>query len=392
MAQTIAENSLIATYYLETDHSLTQVAEELVILETTGGWDGSGEPTELFAECTGEVVEVQEQAPGCGLVQVAYPLVNFNLEQAAFSCIWLAMIGGATHALTSYHKSRLVDFELPTSALQYFPGPQFGIQGTRRILSLAAGMPVIGTIIKPTAGLTPDEVADLCYEFAAGGVRFIKDDEKMMNPSYCPLQERVTKVVEALRRAEDQTGEKVLYAPHITAGPDNIRRFADIALEAGANALMVNFFAAGFHSLEILARNYEVPIYAHCGGKEALGRAEGEGVAPEVVAKLARLMGADYFRTGVIGSYLVGSSLPELQSLTVTLTRPMPSIQAAVPVLSGGLKPANLAENLRALGCDVLALSGTGLTRHPQGIRAAVQQTLEIAGQVTQEASRGDAK
>lgn len=384
-----SDENLIATYYLETEGDLQQVARTMIEMETTGGWDGLGGPPELFARCTGQVLEVNEQSPGSGIVRVALPVENFNLEESAFSCLWLALVGGATHALTTYRKSRLMDFELPVSVLRHFPGPQLGMGGTRSLLDLPPGTPVIGTIVKPTAGLTPDEVAELCYEFASGGVRFIKDDEKMMNPAYCPLRERVTKVGEALKRAEDETGQKVLYAPHITTDPDNIRRFADTALAAGAHALMVNFFAAGFQSLEILARNYQVPIYAHCGGKEAFGRAEGQGVAPEVVAKFARLLGADYFRTGILGGYLVGSSLPELQSLTAALTSPMPGIQAAVPVLSGGLKPSNLAENLAAFGCDVLALSGTGLTRYPQGIRVAVQQMLEIAQQVMQQSGRG---
>ena len=382
--------NLIATYYLETDGDLQQVAAAMIEMETSGGWDGPGQPSELFARCTGHIVEINEQGPGTGTVRVAFPVANFNLEESAFSCLWLAMVGGATHALTTYRKSRLVDFDVPASVLRHFPGPQFGIAGTRRLLDLPPGTPVVGTIVKPTAGLTADEVAKLCYEFALGGVRFVKDDEKMMNPAYCPLQERVSKVVEALKRAEDETGQRVLYAPHITTGPDNLRRFADTALQAGASALMVNFFAAGFQSLEVLTRNYQVPIYAHCGGKEAFGRAPGQGVAPEVIAKLARLMGGDYFRTGVIGGYLVGSSLPELQSITTALTSPMEGILAAAPVLSGGLKPANLAENLRAFGCDVLALSGTGLTRHPQGIHAAVQQMLEIAQQVAQEYSGGE--
>ncbi len=376
-------DSLLATYYLETDGDLARVAREVITLETTGGWDGPGEPPPLFAACTGEVVDVQETAPGCGTVQVAFPLINFNLEEAGFASLWLSMVGGGTHALLAYRKSRLVDFRLPEHALVHFPGPQFGMEGTRRLLNLPGGTPVIGTIVKPTCGLTADDVADLLYRMAAGGVRFIKDDEKMLNAAYCPLRERVQKVTAALRRAEDETGQRVLYAPHITTGPQNLERFAETALEAGANALMVNFFAAGFQSLEVLARNFEVPIYAHCGGKEALGREPGQGVAPEVVAKFARLLGGDYFRTGVIGGYLVGGSREELDSLTGVLTEEMPGIRPMAPVLSGGLKPDNLAENLCAFGCDVLALAGTGLTRHPQGIAYAVAEMLRIAGEVS---------
>jgi ribulose 1,5-bisphosphate carboxylase large subunit-like protein len=148
---------------------------------------------------------------------------------------------------------------------------------------------------------------------------------------------------------------------------------------------MVTFFAAGFQSLELLRRQFEVPVYAHCGGKEAFGREPGQGVAPEVVARFARLLGGDYFRTGVIGGYLVGGSREELDSLTAVLSGPMGPVPAAAPVLSGGLKPANLAQNLRAFGCDVLALAGTGLTRHPRGIAVAVEEMLAVAAAVAAE-------
>ncbi|MCC6445810.1 MAG: hypothetical protein IT210_20445 [Armatimonadetes bacterium] len=378
-----ANQSMTATYYLETDGSLAKTARDVVVLETTGGWDGPGEPPELFARATGEVVEVNETRPGCGTVKVAFPMVNFNLEDSGFPSLWLSMVGGGTHALLAYKKSRLVDFALPEEALRRFPGPRFGIEGTRRLLGLPSGVPVIGTIVKPTAGLMAEEVADLCGRMAEGGVRFIKDDEKMLSPAYCPLEERVTRVAHALWRAENKTGQKVLYAPHITTSPWSLGRYAETALKAGASALMVNFFAAGFQSLEFLARNFDVPIYAHCGGKEAFGREPGQGVSPEAVGRFARLLGGDYFRTGVMGGYLVGGSLEELNSLTAVLTEPIPGIRAAVPVLSGGLKPSNLAENLRAFGSDVLALAGTGLTRHPKGIAVAVSEMLQVAGELS---------
>ena len=161
--------NMIATYYLESDADLASVARDIITLETTGGWDGPGDPPPLFAACTGEVVSVNETAPGCGTVQVAFPMINFNLEESAFASLWLAMVGGGTHALLSYKKSRLVDFTLPDKALRHFPGPQFGMEGTRRLLDLAPGLPVIGTIVKPTCGLTADDVADLLYRMAVAG-------------------------------------------------------------------------------------------------------------------------------------------------------------------------------------------------------------------------------
>jgi len=362
-------NYLLARYYVETTGNIERVADRLATMETTGGWIFKTDPTERYASCKGKVHLIEEREKGKGFVLLLFPLSNLNLKEAAFTDLWLSMIGGAAFDMIDYSKSRLIDFALPSHALKYFVGPRFGIRGTRRLLGLAPGEPVIGTIIKPTAGLTPKEVADICYKAALGGVRFIKDDEKMMNPSYCSLAERVKQVTRRLREAEKKTGLEVLYAPHISAGPDKIRENAKTALKNGANALMLNFFGSGFGSLEIIARDkqFNVPIYAHCGGRSAMSRVEGQGVDPSVIAKFARLCGGDYFRTGTLGGYLVGST-EELKAISESLTAEVPGICDSVPVVSGGLNAANLAENLDFFGTDVLALAGSGLLAHPNGI------------------------
>jgi ribulose 1,5-bisphosphate carboxylase large subunit-like protein len=378
----IMETHFLATYYLETQGDLHRVAAEMVTLETTGQWMGlEGEPTPLFTACRGEVVEVREQAPGRGEVVLAFPLVNLNLEEAAFPGLWLTMVGGGTHALKLYEKSRLVDFRLPDSALRYFPGPRFGPEGTRRLLGLGPNDLIVGTIVKPTAGLTPEQVAAICYEAALGGMRFIKDDEKMLNTAYCPLAARVRRVTEALRRAEDQTGQKVLYAPHITAGPDRILDNAYIALENGANALMMNFLAAGFGSLEMLARarDIQVPIYAHCGGKEAFTRVPGQGVDERAIVRFVRLLGGDYFRVSTVGGYLIGGDAETIQRQVAVMREPMGPIKPMMPAVSGGLKPGNLGENLALVGFDAMMLAGSGVNKHPKGIRAGTLAMLQAA-------------
>jgi len=378
LAKPVKDN-LVAVYYIETKKALADVARELVELETTGRWQGRGKPTALFESCRGTVAEVKEKVPGKGVVMLLYPLKNLNLEESAFASIWLYLIGGATHALTAYDKSRLLDFALPDDVIrEHFPGPGFGLTGTRKLLNSPDDEPIIGTIVKPTAGLTAKEVADICYEFAAGGLRFIKDDEKMLNTSYCPLAERVKLVTEALRRAEDKTSLNTLYAPHITTGPQNLLRYASTAIKNGATALMVNIFAAGFYALEMLRKEFGVPIYAHCGGKEAFGRAEGQGVSPEVVAKFARLMGGDYFRSNIIGGYLVGGSADDIHALVDTMRMPLGGLREMAPAFSGGLNPSNLMENLKEFGTEIMVLAGTGITGYPGGIAKGVEAMKEV--------------
>jgi ribulose 1,5-bisphosphate carboxylase large subunit-like protein len=371
----------LATYYIESEQDLCQVAGKIADIESTGPWLGTGKPTELYRQCRAEVGEIREAAPGKGEIDILFPTINLNLEEAAFPGLWLTMIGGGTHALTAYKKSRLVDFRLPPHVLDYFPGPYFGPDGTREWLEADPDELLIGTIVKPTAGLTPEEVADICYKAALGGVRFIKDDEKMLNPDYCPLGARVKAVSEALKRAQDQTGKRVLYAAHITTSPEHLLDNAYIALENGAGGLMINFFAAGFNSLDTLRRkvNPPVPIYAHCGGKEAFGRAPGQGVDPQAVARFVRLLGGDYFRVSTVGGYLVGGQPDEVRGLARVMAEPMGTLKAMMPAVSGGLNPRTLGQNLAIFGTDALMLAGTGITTHPMGVSAGTTALRQAA-------------
>ena len=183
--RTTEPGCLVSQLYIETDGSLREVAEETVRHETIGKWDRPGKPTELFRKSGGYLLDYEEHSPGKGKVAFAYPLHNMDLENSAFSHIWVSMITGMS-AMPNLKKYRVVDFTLPDEAYSFFPGPRFGLDGTRKILQIDQGEPIIGTIVKPTCGLTPDEVADICEEGAMAGLKFIKDDERMMNTAYCP--------------------------------------------------------------------------------------------------------------------------------------------------------------------------------------------------------------
>ena len=118
---------------------------------------------------------------------------------------------------------------------------------------------------------------------------------------------------------------------------------------------MVNFFAAGFGSLEILRRHPEinVPIYAHCGGREAMGRAEGQGISPSVIVKMVRLLGGDYFRAGMFESYLVDTP-DDIRGMHEAAIGDWTSLTPILPAVSGGLNPKTIGANVRALGRDNL--------------------------------------
>ena len=285
------EQSVLFTYYIKTDADLVETSKKIAEEETTGRWIGNGTPTETFKRARADVCKVEKYGEGEGIIYVRSPLGNLDLESDLFYQLAMLSVGGPILEFVYYQSVAYLDFQLPPKALAKFPGPKFGIEGTRKLIGLEDGEPVMGTIIKPCAGLTPEEAAEKCYQAALGGAVLIKDDEKMMGPEYCPFEKKVRLVSEALRKAEAETGKKVIYAPHLTARPDKIKDMALRAIEYGATGVMFNaILANNLGTVEILAEDPDinVPIYVHSGGRSALSTGP-RRIDDVVTAKLTRL-------------------------------------------------------------------------------------------------------
>ena len=70
------------------------------------------------------------------------------------------------------------------------------------------GRPLIGTIVKPSIGLSTEQLRTLVRDLASAGLDFIKDDELHADPPYAPLAERVPAVMAEIERVADATGKK----------------------------------------------------------------------------------------------------------------------------------------------------------------------------------------
>jgi len=371
---------VIATYYLETDRDLKDVARHMAMEETIGGQMEIEKMSPLLKKCYGEVISVQEYAKGKGVVKILLPIINMDIVHAPFAHMWMYLAGGPAFELTSYHKIRLLDFNPPKKMLKYFPGPRLGLAGFRKYLGLKEGELLLGTIVKPCCGLSAQEVADLVFEAARGGVDLIKDDEKMNNVDYCPLKERVKLVQKRLEQVYAETGKKPLYATNITTKTSRLLDNAKVAIDNGANALMVNIFAVGFDGLAELAEwpDNSLPIYCHSGTRSAWSRVPNQGIDLAVVAKLARYLGADFFRTGITGGYCVGTP-EQFSRANNVLTEQVSDMKDTLITLSGGLHPGNLGANLSQTGWDVVYMGGSSIVGHPLGIRAGVKAFRQAA-------------
>src|SRR5690606_27480692 len=97
------------------------------------------------------------------------------------SCDLLHTIAGAgIFDLYERQDARLVALQIPEHILKTFPGPAYGPKGIRAATGFAPDQPAFGTILKPTAGITPEEVEYLVEEAAQCPLfLFVKEDEDL---------------------------------------------------------------------------------------------------------------------------------------------------------------------------------------------------------------------
>jgi ribulose-bisphosphate carboxylase large chain len=386
-----SEDYVIATYYLETPMDPHQAADHLAAEESTGTWMRaryeSDERRERFgAKAVGvyplpyeplgyslparmDWLKEEEQGEiNAAVVRIAFPWVNFG---PLFPNL-LSTVAGNLYEMDPFTAIRLIDLEFPPSFTDQFTGPKFSIDGCREILGVY-DRPLFGAIIKPCVGLSPQEIADLAYQGAKGGLDFIKDDELMADTTYNPVKERAAAITEALKRAEAETGEKTMYAFNITDRPSRLRELHDVVVEAGGNCVMVNAATLGYESLRELAEFTQVPIHAHRDFAPAYLRSPYTGMSAEVFSKLWRLAGADQLHIGAIGGKLFERDEEVMVNARACL-QDFNNISQCLPVSSGGQWAGKVAHNLEAFGhVDFLHLSGAGVYAHPDGAEAGAR-------------------
>jgi len=373
------EEHIIAVYSVEGPHPLQRIADEIAIECSTGTWTPVGyETLEVRGKYGAKILRIMGSG-GSGFVEIAYNASNYDPEIGGIANL-LSDIAGNLFDMNIVDKVKLVDIRLPSHWARAHPGPKFGIEGVRELAGAEGGRPLIGTIMKPNLGLDTKAYAKLAYETALGGLDFIKDDEALVNPKYCPLFDRLSAVMEALDRAREETGKKVLYALNITHRADGILELADRAIEGGANHLMVCVTYAGYGAIQALAEDpsINVPIHVHRCGHGAFTRDPKHGIESALMSKLARMCGADELHVGSKTGKFVFDALDARKCITA-MRGPLHGFKRTLPVIAAGVSPANLRENLEVAGRDALFLAGGGVHGHPDGSTAGARAMMQAA-------------
>lgn len=307
-----------------------------------------------------------------GVVDISFPLRNFGPSLPNL----MAALLGNLFELQELAGVRLVDLELPPEFGQRYAGPSVGIDGTRRLLGVPEGV-MVGTIVKPSVGLRPDELREVVRELVAGGIDFIKDDELMGNPPYSPLAERVRVVSEELDRGAQKTGKRVMYAFNITDDLDRMLSNHDLVVSHGGTCVMVCVNLIGLPGLAALRRRSGLVIHGHRAMLGALMRHPALGLGFVAYQKLVRLAGADHLHVSGVNSKFYETN-EEVRTSVDAVLRPMLGGYPTLPVLSSGQWAGSAADTLEVLRTtDLLVLAGGGIHAHPGGPGAGVASIRE---------------
>ncbi len=379
-----------ATYVIETAHPLEQAAAAMAGEQSSGTFVAvPGETPELQARHAARVERITEldaidvpSLPGArspkgaslplryrrAEVVLAFPLVNIGSSLPNL----MTLVAGNLFELSHFSGLQLTEIDLPAEFVAVQSGPQFGIDGTRRLAGVH-GRPLIGTIIKPSVGLTPAATAELVKTLAEAGLDFVKDDELIASPPYSPLEARVAEVMKVVRAHADAAGQQLMVAFNITDDLDAMRRHHDTVLAAGGSCVMVSLNSVGLAGVMALRKHSQLPIHGHRNGWGALSRHPLLGFSFVAWQKFWRLAGVDHLHVNGLGNKFCEPDHSVIVSARACLT-PIQSSPPVMPVFSSGQWAGQAPETYRALGSiDLMYLAGGGIMAHPDGPAAGAR-------------------
>ncbi|MDR6878701.1 ribulose-bisphosphate carboxylase large subunit family protein [Bacillus sp. 3255] len=382
------QDRVTAVYLVETAYSLELAAACIAGEQSTGTFTAVPGETDALKERHGarvERIEPLEPAdrpslPGAktppnhdgkyrrGRVSVSFPLLNFGPSIPNL----MSAVAGNLYELQELSGLRLLDLELPEAFAVRYPGPKFGIEGTRKLTGVY-DRPILGTIVKPSVGLSMEELSALVEKLARAGMDFIKDDELNANPPYAPLADKVKAVMAAVERAADATGRKLMYAFNITGDYDELRRNHDLVVGAGGTCVMVSILSIGLSGLSYLNSFSEVPIHGHRNQWGMMTRSPLLGMEFTAYQKLCRLAGADQLHVNGLNSKFYESNESVVRSIEAC-TAPLFGGYKAMPVVSSAQWAGTAPATYAATGTvDVMHLAGGGMLAHPDGPAAGFE-------------------
>ena len=385
---------IFATYYIETPFAPEKAAMVLAGEQSSGTFVAvPGETEELKARFAARVEKVTfletvttPAIPGAqsptgqyhrAMVEVSWSIENFGYNLP----VMISTLQGNLYEIRQFTGLKLISLEVPASFGNHFEGPAFGIEGCRK-LTQVYDRPLIGTIIKPSVGLSPEDTAATVKVLAEAGIDFVKDDELMGSTANSPFEKRVDAIMDVINRHADKTGKKVMYAFNISGEIDDMLRRYEKIVNAGGTCAMVSINSVGISGTKKICDQRALAIHAHRNGWGMMTRHPLLGIEFTAYQKLWRLAGVDQLHVNGIQNKFWESDDSVVTSIEQCL-KPMLGGYKVLPVVSSGQWGGQAPETYRRTQTvDLLYMAGGGIMAHPMGASAgvtALQQAWKAA-------------
>ncbi|THD73871.1 ribulose-bisphosphate carboxylase [Thalassobius vesicularis] len=335
---------------------------------------------------------VYEIDPDKELMKIAYPVDLFDrniTDGRAMICSFLTLAIGNNQGMGDVEYAKMHDFYVPPDYLRLFDGPSTTIADMWRVLGRphVNGGFVVGTIIKPKLGLRPKPFADACYDFWLGG-DFIKNDEPQGNQIFAPMKDTMRLVADAMKRAQDKTGQAKLFSANITADdPFEMIARAEFILETFAEnadhvAFLVDGYVTGPAAITTARRRFPRQyLHYHRAGHGAVTSPQTQrGYTAFVLSKMARMQGASGIHVGTMGfGKMEGEAADRAIAYMITedsadgpyFHQEWAGMAPTTPIISGGMNALRMPGFFSNLGHSNLVMTaGGGSFGHIDGAAA----------------------
>ena len=374
-----------ATYLIETSLPVAKAAATLAGEQSSGTFVAvPGETAELKERFAARVERIAEfdtvaapslptgRAPAAAYrraeVVVSWSIENFGTNLPAL----VSTLQGNLYELAQFSGLKLIDFDVPASFSAAFRGPAFGIDGCRGLTGVT-GRPLIGTIIKPSIGLSPGQTASMVKELIEAGIDFLKDDELMANPPHSPFDARVDAVMRVINDHAQRTGKKAMYAFNVSDELDAMQRHYDKVVASGGTCAMISLNSVGLSASKKICDRGQLAIHGHRNGWGMLNRHPMLGMAFPAYQKLWRLAGVDQLHVNGIANKFWEPDDSVVRSIESCLAS-APLGKPLLPVVSSGQWGGQAPETWRRTRTvDLLYMAGGGIQAHPDGPAAGVR-------------------
>lgn len=357
---------LTAVYEIDGPASTAQIMAERICFDQTIEAETGLLPHVLQSEIVGQVQNLHQSAEG------RYEAtIRFRGELLNGDCADLLNVLFGTSSLRG--NVRLLSFSMTDGLLSFWQGPRFGLERIRQLLAMG-NRPLLCGVSKPL-GRSARELAELAAQLVEGEMDLIKDDQSLLDQSWSPFEERVSRCAEAIGDRSRRRGRPCLYFAHVSGAYETMRKRAARAKAFGATGLLISPGLTGFDAMRSLSsdESLNLPILSHPAFLGASVCSERGGVAPGVLyGLLPRLAGADLTIYPAFGA---GYSISQQDCLSIAqrCRKSWGALHPTMPAVGGRIGPERLSELRSVLGSDVAFIVGSRIQKDPEGIPAALR-------------------